>query len=139
MRKPTKNWIDRKCLICESDFKVAHWRVRKGWGNYCSNHCRSVAGGKAATLDIKGENNPNYKGTPHPRYHNTLLFRGKFPEKARAHDIVKRARRSGKLIPKDCEHCGVKEKVQAHHEDYSKPLEVIWLCIPCHHRVHYPL
>lgn len=139
MRKPTKNWIDRKCLICESDFKVAPWRVKKGHGLYCSIRCLNVRNGRKAGENQKGENNRNYKGIPHPRYHNTLLFRGKFPEKARAHDIVKRAKRSGKLIPKDCEHCGDKEKIQAHHEDYSKPLEVIWLCIPCHHRVHYPL
>lgn len=27
-------------------------------------------------------------------------------------------------------------KVQAHHDDYSKPLEVRWLCVP-HHALHH--
>lgn len=139
MRKPTKNWIDRICQYCKAPFKSPPFMVKKGHAKYCSRHCRNVVGGKSATLDIKGDKNPNYKRNSHPRYKNTLLFRGKFPEKARAHDIVKRAKRNGKLIPRDCEKCSNGTNIQAHHEDYSKPLDVIWLCVPCHHRVHYPL
>jgi len=26
--------------------------------------------------------------------------------------------------------------IQAHHPDYSKPLEVIYLCVYCHHKLH---
>jgi hypothetical protein len=35
--------------------------------------------------------------------------------------------RRGKLIPKPCEVCG-DPKVEKHHDDYTKPLEVRWLC-----------
>lgn len=41
----------------------------------------------------------------------------------------------GGLIPQPCEKCG-SEKVEKHHEDYDKPLEVIWLCRPCHLDLH---
>lgn len=41
-------------------------------------------------------------------------------------------RRRGKLIPAPCEKCGVPE-VQMHHDDYSQPLAVRWLCFR-HHR-----
>lgn len=41
----------------------------------------------------------------------------------------------GKLIQQDCEDCGSKDS-QKHHEDYSKPLDVIWLCRPCHLNRH---
>lgn len=43
--------------------------------------------------------------------------------------------RRGKLIPKNCQDCGSTES-QKHHEDYSKPLDVIWLCRPCHLNRH---
>src|SRR5690348_5416393 len=41
----------------------------------------------------------------------------------------------GKLHKIPCECCG-SPKSQMHHEDYDKPLEVIWLCRPCHMRLH---
>jgi len=37
----------------------------------------------------------------------------------------------GKLARQTCEICGSR-KSQMHHEDYSKPLKVNWLCRPCH-------
>jgi hypothetical protein len=39
--------------------------------------------------------------------------------------------RRGIIVPQSCEKCGT-EKAQKHHEDYSKPLEVRWLCKACH-------
>jgi len=57
------------------------------------------------------------------------------PEKPRAYGIVMRAIRSGKLKRQPCEVCGTL-KVVAHHEDYSKPLEVNWLCRK-HHNEHH--
>lgn len=45
------------------------------------------------------------------------------------HTYVKR----GKIVKPDaCEWCKSPEKIEAHHPDYSKPLEVIWLCRSCH-------
>jgi ribosomal protein S27AE len=38
--------------------------------------------------------------------------------------------------PEYCPKCGIKGKIQAHHEDYSKPFEVIWLCMKCHRGIH---
>ncbi len=55
-------------------------------------------------------------------------------EKTRARAAVKYALKSGKLIRMGCEVCG--GKAHAHHEDYSKPLEVRWLCAMHHGREH---
>lgn len=46
-----------------------------------------------------------------------------------------RAIRSGKLIKGICEVCKTK-KVEAHHDDYYKPLEVRWLCKKHHRQYH---
>ena len=61
-------------------------------------------------------------------------YRQKHPEKARAWSMVGRAVRNGTLIRQPCEVCG-EAKVQAHHEDYSKPIDVRWLCFK-HHRYY---
>ncbi len=55
--------------------------------------------------------------------------------KRSAHIIIGNAVRDGKLIKRPCEECGCKT-VHAHHDDYTKPLEVRWLCIPCHNKWH---
>lgn len=52
-----------------------------------------------------------------------------------AHDIVYQARRKGLLVPQPCARCGNIKSV-AHHEDYSKPLKVVWLC-HTHHRLRH--
>jgi hypothetical protein len=54
--------------------------------------------------------------------------------KRKAHSKVSNAIRDGKFEPKPCEVCG--QKAQAHHDDYSKPLDVRWLC-PKHHGEHH--
>jgi hypothetical protein len=56
------------------------------------------------------------------------------PEKYKAYLEIKKAIYHGKVKRQGCVLCG--EKAQAHHEDYSKPLEVIWLCQK-HHAEHH--
>lgn len=52
-------------------------------------------------------------------------------EKKHAHRLMFRAIRSGKLVRLPCEVCGDPNS-HGHHHDYSKPLDVWWLC-PVHH------
>lgn len=65
-------------------------------------------------------------------YEYTMEFRQKYPNKYKAHSIVNNAIRGKRLFSMPCEICGA-EKTHAHHDDYSKPLNVRWLC-PAHHR-----
>lgn len=55
-------------------------------------------------------------------------------EKRRAHQAVRYALKTGRLVrPATCEKCGnAGFRIDAHHEDYGAPLEVLWLCQPCH-------
>lgn len=62
----------------------------------------------------------------------------RFPERyrltKRAHWMIHEAVERGRLIrPSACEECGTAEvAIDAAHADYSKPLDVRWLCKPCH-------
>jgi hypothetical protein len=48
------------------------------------------------------------------------------PAKRAAHCAVSNAIRAGRIMKAPCESCG-NEKAQAHHDDYDKPLDVMWL------------
>lgn len=63
------------------------------------------------------------------------LWRNENKKRMTAHNAVARAIKNGKLIRKPCCRCG-NEKSVAHHEDYNKPLKVMWLCQPCHKQRH---
>ena len=53
----------------------------------------------------------------------------------RAYRILHRAILRGDIHkPLRCQECSRRRKLTAHHEDYSKPLEVEWLCYECHGR-----
>jgi len=86
---------------------------------------------KARHLYEKYEAECKYKNGKY-QYPETLRkcvkkWRLAYPERHQAHLAVKRAKYSGILVPGVCSVCS-SLKVEAHHEDYSKPLEVIWLC-----------
>lgn len=55
--------------------------------------------------------------------------------KRAAHILVANAVRDGRLIKQPCCVCGL-EKSEAHHEDYEKPLDVMWLCRKHHAEIH---
>jgi len=58
-------------------------------------------------------------------------------EKAAARIAINNALRDGKLTkPETCEVCGERGLIHGHHDDYSKWLEVRWLCAPCHGELH---
>lgn len=52
-----------------------------------------------------------------------------------AKDAVHNAIRAGKLNKMPCVKCGIK-KAEGHHPNYTKPLEVIWLCKKHHKEIH---
>lgn len=65
---------------------------------------------------------------------NVKLWRERNPEKAKAHGKVFVAVRNGTLKRENC-FCGNK-KSQSHHENYDKPLKVIWFCKKHHTEYH---
>ena len=57
-------------------------------------------------------------------------------KKIAAQRAVQAAVRAGRLHRGPCEVCGTTENIHGHHGDYSKPLEVRWLCGEHHADLH---
>jgi hypothetical protein len=152
MRQPSKPRIVA-CHGCGRRFRTRHSQAK-----WCPSKCRTKAArsswnrysakNRTARRDYShryyAENAADiiaktdaYKGTERGRAvvrKTTANMRQKYPEKYAARQAVRVALRSGKLTKKPCR-CG-SLNVQAHHSDYSKPLQVEWLCRPCHRKEH---
>lgn len=119
--------VTRECLKCGAPFSPKPSAVRAGEGKYCSRAC-----------SVKfGAENPVWKGgvsSDNMRYRRRFLE--KSPEKVRAQQIAQRAIQNGWLVREPCEQCGSEERIHAHHDDHSRPLDIRWLCQSCHNRHH---
>ena len=61
----------------------------------------------------------------------------RFPMIRASHNLVSNAIRDGRMKRQfDCSVCESKEKIEAHHDDYTKPFDVRWLCEKCHKNWH---
>jgi len=59
----------------------------------------------------------------------------RWPQREQARKDALAAIRSGLLVRQSCERCSA-HPAHAHHDDYGKPLDVRWLCRPCHTAHH---
>ena len=62
----------------------------------------------------------------------SIRYKKRYPERHRARWMVRNAIMNGVLTRLPCLVCGDSPS-HAHHEDYSRPLDVTWLCAS-HHR-----
>jgi len=70
-------------------------------------------------------------------------YRKRHPLRYASHMIVQKAVLDGDLLKaSNCSVCDSTEKIEGHHDDYTKPMEVRWLCESCHkewHRSNEPI
>jgi hypothetical protein len=78
--------------------------------------------------------NKAYKSVRQPALARAVTkYRARYPEKKLAQGRLNDAIRYGHIVKPDvCSRCGKKGRIDAHHSDYSKPLDVEWLCRSCH-------
>ena len=134
--------IDATCLNCGKAFTPYLTEVNRGRGKFCSLRCSTTfsnhkqKGVPAPRRARTGEANGMWQGgISEDNYKYKLVQKYRYPDRVEARAIISRLIRRGKLFRKPCEVCGA-NMAQAHHDDYSKPLEVRWLCRYHHREVH---
>lgn len=129
----TKTGFDSKCKDCAKSISKAarernidHYKEKS---RIRSKKPENVAARKAYRQTEQGKKAA-------ARAHKAYQMRA--PLRRIAHIAVGNAIRDGRLIPwpfcavPDCD-CS---KVEAHHPDYSRPLDVVWLCNKHHREAH---
>lgn len=117
-----------ECMMCHADFEG---RKRR---KFCSRSCSNTY----TNLFFKkydGEHNSNWKGGV-DKLQLSRIWIKEHPEANRAKATVHRALVSGHLCQDVCVVCSSTSNTEAHHQDYSRPLTVDWLCHKCHRLIH---
>jgi len=108
------------CAECKNSAQSEHWRANKELmrGKHLIYRKNNLQGCKKASEKHRRAN----------------------LDKAAAHATLERAITTRKIKkPNRCSSCGgkrVSTEIHGHHEDYSKPLDVMWLCTACHASLH---
>jgi len=127
--KPLDNFFNEprvksgKAGLCKGCIYVAQMQWKK------DNPEKVIAGRKQYRQRQKDVLDPELakKMTPKERARHKRQLK-----KWHAWDLMHSALRHGRLFKGNCEVCGTDVKVEGHHQDYSKPLEVTWLCTKHH-------
>lgn len=134
-----KTWICTKCnkekeLILENFSRRAN---TFGWQKQCKK-CLNLLSIQYARRDYdKEKEHQKYllRKAKGKHIESERRQRARFPEKYKARYTLRHAVKKGDVVKTTCEVCN-NPVVEAHHDDYSKPLDVRWLCRK-HHGLHH--
>jgi hypothetical protein len=116
----------KKCRTCKKTKLVDEYVRDKSKFDGLIADCKKCKREKIQAWRAK---NPGYNAK------HTQKFRENNPQKRAAHLAIARALRAGAVVKEPCCVCG-NTTSESHHEDYTKPLEVIWFC-RTHHAEHH--
>lgn len=133
--------MEKKCKQCQKKKHInnyyRHSQMVGGYLNKCKECVKAQV--RSYSRSSKGRaSDKRRQQTENRRKWQTEYTRKKRranPEAYKARTALNNAVRDGRIQKKPCEVCG-ELKVQAHHDDYSRPLHVRWLCGKCHRSIH---
>ena len=144
----------KTCFKCgvekpRTDF-YRHSRMKDGRLNKCKECTKSdVRNNRKAKIEHYRAYDRKRGNRQPPEYYKDYYHRNKEKirrnfrayiernkDKYKARYTTTNAIRDGRLLREPCEVCGTDKHVHAHHDDYSKPMDVRWLCRKHHAEVH---
>ena len=130
VRKASYDGLAPGCKKCMSDYDKMRGQTenRKQW---CRDREKTPASKERRKNWLKTEAGKKYA------LRQTRTCRAKYPEKNLARKRLLNAILSRKITrPETCSYCKIDCIPHGHHHDYSKPLDVVWLCRKCHNELH---
>ena len=119
--RSTKDGYTSTCKECRAEYIRAYYQ-------------------RPGVRELKREANRRFfktdRGKALKEKHRKIYYQ-KHLHKMRAHQKLNNECAAGRVVRPDmCGKCGKLCKPEAHHDDYSKPLDVRWLCTRCHTDYH---
>lgn len=121
----------RSCEVCGREYKP-----RREAARFCSHRCSNLSRWDTALYG------PRFVGTKDEwarlnyRRHRDEILERRRAEYVKDKTIARIKARRAVPVPGPCEQCGSTRNVIRHHDDYSRPLDVRYLCRSCHAFVH---
>ena len=125
----------KSCFKCGEEKPLAEYYRHKQMADGHLNKCKACT--KSDAAKHRGENLERIRAYDRARGSRQTNeyqreWRRKNPEKYKAHRLVNKHLEN----PGACSECDSTYHIEAHHDDYSKPLDVRWLCAVCHKQHH---
>lgn len=119
-----------ECRECMKAYRARH-RATKGDAVRAADRARFHTAGRKAVI---ARYQSSAKGRE-ARARANANWRSEHPDRVRASTAVNNALQSGRIQRLPCIICGSR-RVEGHHPDYSRPLDVVWLCVKHHKQTH---
>jgi len=134
--------MDKKCTRCGNEKQISDFQIRKASKDGLTASCKDCLkkyDSLRNMLPHRVEARNKYQKTSRGMAVCKAMkerWADRNKEKRAAHLILGNAIKYGRITRKPCEICGSNIKIHGHHDDYSKPLDVRWLCPKHHKQIH---
>ena len=128
------------CASCKAEYRKRWMEAHPGYATQKRKEWALKNPERARELDRqKYERRKALRGPVEAKVREPILSAEERSLRMSARKIYKYAIRHGKLVRGPCVVCGETDGVDGHHTDYTKPLDVVWLCKPHHREEHRKL
>jgi len=124
--------IEKLCGSCQQSKPLAGFNRNARRKDGLQVYCRECTRAQDKLYESSPKGITTRKISEDRKYQRRLK---ECPEKLKARYALRYAVRTGHVVKQPCEVCGTLQ-VEAHHDDYSKPLEVRWRCRAHHADLH---